>query len=214
VIKPGPVDPDIQDAVDTLAAWQASGAHRRDADADGTYDDAQAVELMDAWWPLLLKAEFKPTLGKALFDRMQGMIAFDDTPHKTGSNQGSAYNGGWYGYVQKDLRTILGRHVRGRYSRTYCGKGSLSRCRKALQSSLAKAIEIPYATVYADADSCSGGDAQWCYDAVEHRALGAITQPSFHWINRPTFQAGRRDPRRLPIGLTAAMARAPKRRRA
>jgi hypothetical protein len=30
--------------------------------------------------------------------------------------------------------------------------------------------------------------SQWCFDAVFHRPLGAVTQPLIHWINRPTFQ--------------------------
>ena len=37
-------------------------------------------------------------------------------------------------------------------------------------------------------ESCDGGDPQWCHDSVRFRALGAVTQPPMHWINRPTFQ--------------------------
>ena len=40
---------------------------------------------------------------------------------------GSAYGAGWYGYVDKDLRTLLGRPVRGAYSRRYCGAADLER---------------------------------------------------------------------------------------
>jgi hypothetical protein len=43
------------------------------------------------------------------------------------------------------------------------------------------------AELYPDG-ACDGGDAQWCNDAVEHSATGAITQPEIHWIDRPTFQ--------------------------
>ena len=45
---------------------------------------------------------------------------------------GSAYISGWYGYVEKDLRTLLGRQVRAPYSRRYCGAGVLATCREAL----------------------------------------------------------------------------------
>jgi acyl-homoserine lactone acylase PvdQ len=176
-------------ALRTLRVWDKNGAHRRDRDRNGTYDHADAVRIMDAWWPLLLEAQFRPTLGGQLFDAIRDIRSIDDTPHKSGVNQGSAYNGGWYGYVQKDLRTVLGRKVRGRYSRTYCGKGDLARCRAALIDSLEQAIAIPYDEVYAGADEdCEGGDRQWCFDAVEFTATGGITQDPFHWINRPTFQ--------------------------
>ena len=56
--------PAVQDAVDTLDAWMRSGSHRRDKDGNGTYDQADAVRIMDAWWPRLVEAEFKPSLGK------------------------------------------------------------------------------------------------------------------------------------------------------
>jgi acyl-homoserine lactone acylase PvdQ len=177
-----------KDAIKTLRAWSKAGAHRRDLNRDGVYDHAEAVRIMDAWWPLLLEAQFKPTLGDELYDAIVAQRSIDDTPHKDGTNQGSAYNGGWYGYVHKDLRAILGKKVKGRYSRVYCGKGDLDRCREALIDSLETAAATPASEVYADADDCDVGDAQMCYDAVEFAATGGISQPPFHWINRPTFQ--------------------------
>ncbi len=180
---------ELKGAISSLRGWAKSGAHRRDLNRDGVYDDAEAVRIMDAWWPLLLKAEFEPTLGKGLYDAVESARGIDDTPHKSGTNQGSAYNGGWYGYVQKDLRTLLGEKVKGRYSRIYCGKGKLKRCRADLLDSLEAAIAVPASEVYADADdNCSFGDAQMCFDAVEYTATGGIGQPPMPWINRPTFQ--------------------------
>lgn len=184
----GGVPASVRPTVATLRAWMRDGAHRRDADDDGTYESAEAVRLMDAWWPLLVEAQFKPALGDPLMGRIKAVRSIDDSPHKSGVNQGSAYNGGWYAYSQKDLRTVLKTKVRDRYSRVYCGKGSLKRCRSALVRSLEAAAQVPYEEVYAGADDCEGGDPQWCFDAVESQALGAITQPAFHWINRPTFQ--------------------------
>jgi hypothetical protein len=160
-------------------------AHRRDLNADGTYDNARAVQIMDAWWPLLVKAEFEPTLGKQLFDSVLSMVGLVDAPGDNDPNQGSAFDDGWW-YVQKDLRTLLGAPVRGKYSRVYCGHGDVARCRDALLDSLSAALKVPYSELYPG--SCPQGDPQLCYDAVEHRALGVITQPSIPWINRPTFQ--------------------------
>ncbi len=72
---------------------------------------------MDAWWPLLLEAEFRPTLGEDLYGTLEAPAGSTTRPHKPGTNQGSAYNGGWYGYVQKDLRTLLGKRVQRRATR-------------------------------------------------------------------------------------------------
>jgi acyl-homoserine lactone acylase PvdQ len=176
-------DTELANAIATLQAWRRSGAHRRDRDGNGVYEQAEAVRIMDAWWPRLLESQFQPTIGTGLFDQIQTMIGFDDVPRA----QGSAYQSGWYGYVQKDLRSVLGKKVKGRYSREYCGGGKLRRCRAALLDSLSDALAVEPEELYGT-ESCEGGDPQWCHDSVRHRALGAVTQPPMHWINRPTFQ--------------------------
>jgi hypothetical protein len=46
---------------------------------------------------------------------------------------------GWYGYMSKDLRTILGEKVKGPYAVRYCGAGSLKRCRRLLWGAITAA---------------------------------------------------------------------------
>src|SRR4051812_13686175 len=185
-----PRDAKLAAAVKKLRAWQRGGAHRIDRDGNGSYDSAAAIEIMDAWWGPLVKAEFEPVLGKPLFKSIQTMNELSNDPNNHGQHLGSAWQHGWYGYVIKDLRTLLGQHVRGRYSRVYCGRGSLARCRAALRSGLRAALKTDPAKLYAD-DVCAkaglAGD-QTCFDAIYFRPLGAITQPLIGWQNRPTFQ--------------------------
>ena len=119
------------------------------------------------------------------------MIPFDD-PNRT-QHLGSAFDHGWYGYVQKDLRDLLGIQVRGAYSRIYCGKGKAGACRDALLASLKEALAHDSdAELYPDGGCTEFGDisadAQACADTIHHRALGAITIPPVPWVNRPTFQ--------------------------
>lgn len=174
----------VRGAVRTLRAWQRSGSHRRDRDANGVYDQAEAVRIMDAWWPRWVTAEFKPKLGRKLFGAIEDVVGLHDAPGPVGS----AFISGWYGYVNKDLRMVLGGKVRGRFSRAYCGGGKRAACRKVLVGSLSKALKhTSDAELYPDGP-CDGGDAQWCNDAVEHTPTGAVTQPEIHWIDRPTFQ--------------------------
>jgi len=194
-----PSDPQLASAVQTLRDWVAAGAHRRDLDNDDIYDDARAVQIMDAWWPRALDAVFKPALGQNLFDAVRGMMGFDDDPHSgSGYHVGSAYIFGWYGYLQKDLRTLLGLPVQGAYSRHYCGGGSLTSCRNRLQQSLSDALAVPVTQLYDEDPSQAGMQRvdtcpqtksdQWCWDSVRFRPIGAVTYPTIHWINRPTFQ--------------------------
>jgi hypothetical protein len=147
---------------------------------------------MDAWWPRWIQAQFKPALGPKAFETLTKTVAIDNPPN---SHQGSSYQGSFYGYVSKDLRTVLGQKVRGKYSRVYCG--TLKRCRQALRRSLAAAIKIPASEVYSGDPLCKDGD-QWCYDAVQQRPIGGAKQPLIHWINRPTYQQANEISKRLP----------------
>jgi acyl-homoserine lactone acylase PvdQ len=184
-----PSDPALKAAVQTLKAWVASGTQRRDKDDDGVYDHADAVRIMDAWWPLWLKAEFEPALGPTIFDTLPH--GQDNAPNNHGDHLGSAYQEGWYGYAKKDLMTVLGQPVKEQYARTFCGKGVLADCRTALRQSLKAALAVAAAQLYSGDATCQkanrDGD-QSCYDAVSFRALGGITQPLIPWINRPTYQ--------------------------
>ena len=175
------------------------GAHRRDRDRDGTYEHSEAVKIMDAWWPLLVDQQFRPVLGDDLYERILDMIELDNTPNGDGDHLGSAYISGWYSYVEKDLRQLLGDEVKGPHSRTYCGaadeteaNGNLGDCRETLLNSLRGAIATPRATVYNDEvcgkEANRSLDDQLCFDSIEQSPIGAVTRPLINWQNRPTFQ--------------------------
>ena len=90
---------------------------------------------------------------------------------------------------------VLGRKVRGRYSRVYCGGGSL----KALPARAARARCRRRSTVPASRSSTATTGLQGAGRPATSRAstrsasgpLGGATQPLIHWINRPTLPAGR-----------------------
>jgi acyl-homoserine lactone acylase PvdQ len=186
-------DPALANAVSELADWSKSGAHRIDTNHDGHYEHSDAIRLMDAWWKPLMHAEFEPTLGATLFSDIEGMSRLDDAPNQ---HLGSAYDGGWYVYANKDLRTILRpKHVKGRFSRIYCGKGKIGRCRNALLNSLASVLNT---NPYGENAGCGVGDDQMCFDAIHYRSTGGITQPDMEWQNRPTFQQTVEIPHAVP----------------
>ncbi len=201
-------DPVVRDALAKLEAWQRAGAHRRDENGDGVYEHSDAIKIMDAWWPRLVEGQFKPALGQTLYDRLMGMIGIDNPPH---TRQGSAYISGWYSYVEKDLRAVLGDGVAGGFSRRYCGGGDRAACETVLRTALKEAVAEPRSTVYSDpqcdeADNAALDD-QVCFDAIEYSAIGAVTQPLQRWQNRPTFQQV------VEVGADQAAAPAPEARR-
>ena len=73
---------------------------------------------MDKAWPKIADAVMGPVLGPQLGD-LASLMSRDNRAN----NQGSAYNSGWYGYVDKDLRTLAGRPVAGRFKTRFCGDG-------------------------------------------------------------------------------------------
>jgi len=177
---PAGTDPRAQDMRNRLVVWAAAESHRRDHNHDGQYDDAVAPAIMDSWWSRAAAAIFAgngnpiSTLGIGLDD--------ENRIHHIGS----AFQGGTYGHINKDLRQILGDRVRGAYSRTYCGGGNLATCRDALWASLALAASD------LNSEFNSPNVADWrrqpSYEDVRHTAVGVTTVPAIHWINRPTFQ--------------------------
>jgi acyl-homoserine lactone acylase PvdQ len=196
-----PKDRSLRPAVRELRAWSRAGGLRRDQDRDGAYEHSDAVRIMDAWWPLWIRAQFRPRLGATALKRLEKAVAIDNPPNNHGQHLGSAYQGPWFGYVRKDLRTVMHRKVKGRYGKVYCGKGSRRRCRAALESSLKAAIAIPASRLYSGDAVCrkAGRDGdQACYDSIQFRPIGAATQPLIPWINRPTYQQAVSILRRVP----------------
>ncbi|MDI9833843.1 penicillin acylase family protein [Streptomyces sp. KAU_LT] len=179
-------------AVSKLQAWVAAGARRTETSAGSKkYADADAIRILDAWWPRLVKAQFEPGLGSTLFTAMQRNLPVDEAPSAghgpTGSHAGSSFQYGWWSYVDKDIRAVLGEPVRGPLDRAYCGGGSLSACRDLLISTLKEAAGRTAAQVYPGDDQCAAGD-QWCADAIVQRTLGGIKHGKISWQNRPTYQ--------------------------
>ncbi|WP_405700037.1 penicillin acylase family protein [Streptomyces sp. NBC_00069] len=193
VLRSAPVtDPAVGAAVDKLAAWQAAGTERKEtAQGSKAYAHADAVRIMDAWWPLLIEAEFKPGLGAPLYDALRASLSVDEAPNAghgpTGSHAGSAFQYGWWSYADKDLRTVLGRPVAGPLAKAYCGGGSLSACRDAMAATLKQAAAATPAAVYPADGTCAAGN-QWCADSIVQRPVGGLSHPQINWQNRPTYQ--------------------------
>ena len=177
-----------------IDAWRASGGNRLDVDGDNVYEHSAAVLLMDSWWPRFVRQAFQPAFGQQLFDTLERRVLGL-----------GGFGWDWSTHVQKDLRNVLGRKIRGRYSRYYCGgeptvqpvKGSgravvLRRCRAILLHSLRQAVQ--FLTQERGADP-----TQWKYPATcpttsprqcvqnEPTTAGAVETPPFPWQNRGTY---------------------------
>jgi acyl-homoserine lactone acylase PvdQ len=164
-------------AADLLVAWRAFGGSRLDRDRDGKIDHPGAA-IMDAAWPLFARAVLRPVLGD-LVERLAQLHRVSDDPN----TQGSAFFDGWYGYVDKDLRRLLGHTVRGPFSTQFCGGGDLDSCRDSLWAALEQACDLLQAKQGVEPTA-------WRADARPERigfTTGLISD-TMAWTNRPTFQ--------------------------
>jgi hypothetical protein len=166
VLHGGPA-PSARDAqvVALLDDWVKRDAPRLDADLDGTYDEAGPT-IMDRTWKPIAEAVMAPRFGPLLED-------LDDVRGLGGLSGES--------YVDKDLRTLLGRKVKGEFNLRYCGKGALKACRASL-----------WGAIDASADSLEadfGGDpSTWRGPAATTGFAPGLLPDRFPATNRPTFQ--------------------------
>ncbi len=162
-----------------LNAWLRHGGSRLDLNLDGKIDDPGAA-VMDTAWPLLAQAVMRPRLGSQLMSDLNSIETIDQSPQ---GRNGSSFAEGWYEYVDKDLRTLLGRKVRGKFHLRYCGAGSLRRCRRSLMSALAQAASQL-------AQTQGSNPAAWRSSATAERIhfTPNLISNTMRWTNRSTFQ--------------------------
>ncbi|MFI9364349.1 penicillin acylase family protein [Kitasatospora sp. NPDC053057] len=204
VLRSAPVtDPTAATALQQLEAWLADGAQRKETSPGShNYADATAIRVLDAWWPLLADGVMRHGLGDQLFTALTGALQINESPSggQTGASaggpvsanesiphKGSAFQYGWWSYLDKDLRSVLGDPVAGPLARPFCGGGDLTACRNVLLTTLSQAAAQTPAQVYPGDADCTAGD-QWCADTIIQRPLGGVTDDKTTWQNRPTYQ--------------------------
>src|SRR5829696_6102570 len=157
-----------------LEAWRAKGGSRLDRDLDGKIDDPGAA-IMDAAWPRLADAVLTPVLGQSLADQL------DATLHRRFDLPPGGQFGGWHMYMSKDLRTLMGKPVKGKFANKYCGNGDLAACRAALWSAMEAAG--------AELEAAQGADPNaWRADATRERItfLPGLLPYTMRYTNRPS----------------------------
>jgi acyl-homoserine lactone acylase PvdQ len=184
---------DQEKMLSLLDDWQRAGGQRLAPEGSNVYDHSAAVALMDAWWPLAVRAVFQPALGKELFDTVERRVL---------SLGGFGWS--WASHMQKDMRSVLGAPERGRYSRVYCGgplrepirRRRLARvrrkCRTRLLASLDQAVAAvktklgPDPSAWKVPATCPKTTPASCDQKVPVTG-GAVATPPFPWQNRGTY---------------------------
>lgn len=172
VLNTGPApSPRAARMLQVLDNWRRSGGSRLDRNLDGQIDDPGAA-IMDTVWPLLTNAWAQPVLGP-----LTNQFATIVGPFSVTGGQYS----GWHIYMDKDLRTLLGRAVKGKFQVRYCGNGDLTACREALWSALQAAGDQL-------ATSQGPDPTAWRADATAERIkfVPGLLTFTMRYTNRPT----------------------------
>lgn len=167
VLRTGPA-PSARDArvVALLDDWVRRDAPRLDANGDGLYDEAGPA-IMDAVWRPVAEAVMRPVFGDKLGDL--------NNVRSLGGLSGESY-------VDKDLRTLLGDRVVGRFNLAYCGGGSLAECRQSLWSAIQEAADK------LQSELGTADPAAWRKPAARTGFVPGLLPNTFPTTNRPTFQ--------------------------
>jgi hypothetical protein len=114
-------------------------------------------------------------LGPVLTQQFANLVSIYDQP------PGGQYTG-WHIYMYKDLRTLLGDRVRGKYAVRYCGAGNLKRCRTLLWGAIDKA-----GAMLAKAKG-SSNPAAWHSSATAEdiKFVPGLLSYTMRYTNRPT----------------------------
>ena len=155
-----------QQVVDILDDWVDRDAPRLDADNDTYYDEAGPV-IMDAVWRPIADAVMSPVFG--------GLIPDLDNVRNLDGLEGESY-------VDKDLRTLLGDPVIGRFNLSYCGLGVLAVCSDSIWQAIHQT---------ADAVAIDQGEPDpslWRKTASTTGFVPGLLPDRFPTTNRPTFQ--------------------------
>ena len=167
--------PSARDAqmLQLLLQWRSKGGSVLDRNLDGKVDDPGAA-IMDAFGPLLADAVMDPVLGPQAAQLDKNILGKD-------SGTDGDFEGGWVSYINKDLRTLLGDPVKGKFHFHFCGNGNVSACASALWSALDTAGNT--------LQTAQGADpAAWRADAAAERITFApgLLPTTIRYTNRPS----------------------------
>jgi acyl-homoserine lactone acylase PvdQ len=113
-----------------LVAWNKAGGNVLDLNGDGKVDNPGAA-IIDTAWPKLANAFMRPVIGPQLSELNSLFSQFDAPP-------GGQYNG-WYQYFDRDILKLLKVKQPQPFANSYCGKGNLHSCQRALWGAMATA---------------------------------------------------------------------------
>jgi acyl-homoserine lactone acylase PvdQ len=163
-----------QQMLELLVQWRNNGGNRLDLNGDGLIDDPGAA-IMDTAWDPIANSFMGTRLTPPLLDELDTLFSRFNAP------PGGQYDG-WYQYFERDIRSLLGKHVRKPLQNSYCGKGRVGKCQNAIWAAIAAAGKE------LTAEQGSANPAAWRADADAERIdfTPGLLPFTMAYTNRPS----------------------------
>jgi len=161
--------------LDLLNNWRQHGGNRLDLDNDGLIDYPGAA-IMDTAYPNIVNNEMGARLNTSLLTELNTLFSRWDAP------PGGQYSG-WYQYFDRDIRGLLNKKKRmpDRFALTYCGRGSVGQCQKAVWSAIEAAGQK------LSADQGTADPAAWRASATKEEIhFSPLPLITMRYTNRPS----------------------------
>ena len=202
----------VRAMLDQLRSWNAGGSHRIKAKpGDEQYADHAAVAISDELVPNLIKAFYDEILadggsggvvstgGATLPGYAKVPMQWVNTPNSGDAHLGSAYDGGYEGYLMSTFQQLLGQNPADGFGPALTSRecdGGPATCHAAVDQALrttydalVKANGSTDVASWTDStESHAAGETMPEHDSIILRPLGIVGQPHIDWQNRPTFQ--------------------------
>jgi acyl-homoserine lactone acylase PvdQ len=166
--------PQAEQMLALLGAWRAKGGSRLDRDLDGLIDDPGAA-IMDAAWPGIADACIGTRLSPDQLEELRTLFSRWNAP------PGGQYDG-WYQYLDRDIRTLLGQRVPRPLENSYCGRGKVGSAQAAIWSAISAAGD------QLTAEQGTADPSAWRADATAERIefVPGLLPTTMRYTNRPT----------------------------
>ena len=167
---------DVKDveALDAVAAWVKSGAHRKNKDRDEVMDQSPALVLFDEWYKTLVHKIFDDEIGADDYDLIPAPL----------TNYNPAGGGGFWFDFSTYLENLFRKSSRTEYARNYCDDMSTKKA-ETCAAQMAAAFKDAMAKVRAE----HGEDMSAWEEPAENivfTEFGAGSVPPIPWQNRGT----------------------------
>ena len=168
--------PQYSDALDAVARWVSTGAHRLNSDDDDTMEQGAALAVFDEWYRQLVRLVYDDELGEEGYDLLMAPIS-DFSP-----SEGNSF---WFD-MSSYLKNLFNKKKAKRLALPYCDNRDTKNKRESCGSLVRSALEAALKRLTTDQGTPNVQEWTTPREDIEFQELGFGSVEPIHWQNRGT----------------------------